>query len=122
MRTATKSTLSSIHCLPAASDGEPEISGFGEARDPSISLAVDAHTRGGIVSSAADPGNVDEVVRVLLQADHVAIHLIVAREVMKCARRDGVSMLPEEKWIEWEEWGDPALEKYIKAHIYDPVL
>ncbi|KAK4453231.1 NADP-dependent malic enzyme [Podospora aff. communis PSN243] len=48
--------------------------------------------------------------------------LIVAREVMKCARRDGVSMLPEEKWVEWEEWGDPALEKYIKAHIYDPVF
>jgi len=48
--------------------------------------------------------------------------LIVAREVMKCARRDGVSELPEEQWLEWEEWGDPALEKYIKAHIYDPIF
>jgi len=48
--------------------------------------------------------------------------LIVAREVMKAARRDGVSQLPEEQWLEWEEWGDPALDKYIKAHIYDPEL
>jgi len=31
MRTTTKSSLSSIHCLPVASDGEPEISGFGES-------------------------------------------------------------------------------------------
>ncbi|CAK7202324.1 hypothetical protein SEUCBS139899_005046 [Sporothrix eucalyptigena] len=46
--------------------------------------------------------------------------LIVAREVMKAARRDGVSTLPEEQWIEWEEWGDVALTKYIKQHIYDP--
>ncbi|KAK4148089.1 NADP-dependent malic enzyme [Dichotomopilus funicola] len=48
--------------------------------------------------------------------------LIVAREVMKAARRDGVSQLPEEQWLEWEEWGDPALDKYIKARIYDPEL
>jgi malate dehydrogenase (oxaloacetate-decarboxylating)(NADP+) len=48
--------------------------------------------------------------------------LIVAREVMKAARRDGVSQLPEEQWLEWEEWGDLALDKYIKAHIYDPEL
>jgi malate dehydrogenase (oxaloacetate-decarboxylating)(NADP+) len=48
--------------------------------------------------------------------------LIVAREVMKAARRDGVSQLPEELWLEWEEWGDPALDKYIKARIYDPQL
>lgn len=48
--------------------------------------------------------------------------LVVAREVMKAARRDGVSMLPEAQWNEWEEWGDPALEKFIKEHIYDPVL
>jgi malate dehydrogenase (oxaloacetate-decarboxylating)(NADP+) len=46
--------------------------------------------------------------------------LIVAREVMKCARRDGVSMLPEETWIEWEEWGDVALTAWIKKQIYDP--
>ncbi|GAB1315027.1 hypothetical protein MFIFM68171_05237 [Madurella fahalii] len=48
--------------------------------------------------------------------------IIVAREVMKAARRDGVSQLPEEQWLEWEEWGDPALDKYIKARIYDPQL
>ena len=47
--------------------------------------------------------------------------LVVAREVMKAARRDGVSSLPEEKWVEWEEWGDVALTKYIKDHIYDPL-
>ena len=47
--------------------------------------------------------------------------LVVAREVMKAARRDGVSGLPEEKWIEWEEWGDVALTKYIKERIYDPL-
>ncbi|KAL2023846.1 hypothetical protein VTK56DRAFT_1113 [Thermocarpiscus australiensis] len=48
--------------------------------------------------------------------------LVVAREVMKAARRDGVSQLPEEQWLEWEELGDPALDKYIKARIYDPQL
>ena len=46
--------------------------------------------------------------------------VIVAREVMKCARRDGVSMLPEETWVEWEEWGDVALTAWIKKQIYDP--
>ncbi|KAL1889431.1 hypothetical protein Sste5346_008915 [Sporothrix stenoceras] len=46
--------------------------------------------------------------------------LVVAREVMKAARRDGVSTLPEEQWVEWEEWGDVALTKYIKHKIYDP--
>ncbi|KAK0636175.1 malic enzyme [Bombardia bombarda] len=46
--------------------------------------------------------------------------IIVAREVMKSARREGVSALPESQWLEWEEWGDPALTKYIKEHIYDP--
>ncbi|KAK3377762.1 hypothetical protein B0H63DRAFT_397960 [Podospora didyma] len=49
-------------------------------------------------------------------------NIIVAREVMKAARRDGVSTLPEEQWAEWEEWGDPALTKYIKEHVYDPVF
>ncbi|KAK4189606.1 hypothetical protein QBC35DRAFT_450053 [Podospora australis] len=48
--------------------------------------------------------------------------IIVAREVMKAARRDGVSQLPEEQWLTWEEWGDPALDKYIKERIYDPKL
>lgn len=46
--------------------------------------------------------------------------IIVAREVMKAARRDGVSALPEEQWNEWEEWGDVALTQYIKSNIYDP--
>jgi len=49
-----------------------------------------------------------------------AASVIVAREVMKCARRDGVSMLPEEQWIEWEEWGDVALMAWIKGQVYDP--
>jgi malate dehydrogenase (oxaloacetate-decarboxylating)(NADP+) len=48
--------------------------------------------------------------------------IIVAREVMKAARLDGVSTLPEEQWVEWEEWGDVALTKYIKERIYDPIL
>lgn len=46
--------------------------------------------------------------------------VVVAREVMKCARRDGVSELPESLWNEWEEWGDVALEKWIKERVYDP--
>ncbi|KAM4056144.1 malic enzyme, NAD binding domain-containing protein [Hirsutella rhossiliensis] len=47
--------------------------------------------------------------------------VIVAREVMKAARRDGVSDLPEAMWNEWEEWGDVALTTYIKQRIYDPM-
>lgn len=47
--------------------------------------------------------------------------IVVAREVMKTARRDGVSGLPEEQWLEWEEWGDVALTRYIRERIYDPV-
>ncbi|KAG9255363.1 NADP-dependent malic enzyme [Emericellopsis atlantica] len=47
--------------------------------------------------------------------------LVVAREVMKAARRDGVSDLPEEQWVEWEEWGDVALVSFIKSQVYDPV-
>ncbi|OAA60487.1 malic enzyme [Niveomyces insectorum RCEF 264] len=46
--------------------------------------------------------------------------LVVAREVMKAARRDGVSTLPDAQWTEWEEWGDVALNKYIQQHVYDP--
>lgn len=46
--------------------------------------------------------------------------LIVAREVMKAARREGVSELPESQWVEWEEWGDVALTAYIKERMYDP--
>ncbi|KAK3944189.1 hypothetical protein QBC46DRAFT_375622 [Diplogelasinospora grovesii] len=78
-------------------------------------------------SAAALAGslNADEIHKGLIypRIDRVRdASIIVAREVMKAARRDGVSMLPEEQWIEWEEWGDPALEKYIKARIYDPQL
>jgi malate dehydrogenase (oxaloacetate-decarboxylating)(NADP+) len=46
--------------------------------------------------------------------------VIVAREVMKSARREGVSMLPDATWTEWEEWGDVALTSWIKKQIYDP--
>lgn len=46
--------------------------------------------------------------------------LIVCREVMKAARREGVSELPEAQWVEWEEWGDVALTAYIKERMYDP--
>lgn len=46
--------------------------------------------------------------------------VVVAREVMKTARKEGVSMLSEEMWNEFEEWGDVALEKWIKAQVYDP--
>lgn len=47
--------------------------------------------------------------------------VVVAREVMKAARREGVSTLPEETWVEWEEWGDVALEQWIKRQVYDPI-
>jgi malate dehydrogenase (oxaloacetate-decarboxylating)(NADP+) len=47
--------------------------------------------------------------------------IIVAREVMKAARRDGVSALPEAQWAEWEEWGDAAIGSYINKNIYDPM-
>ena len=46
--------------------------------------------------------------------------VVVAREVMKAARREGVSTLPEDTWLEWEEWGDVALEQWIKRQVYDP--
>ncbi|TFB02134.1 NADP-dependent malic enzyme [Trichoderma ghanense] len=46
--------------------------------------------------------------------------ITVAREVMKAARRDGVSELPESLWVEWEEWGDVALTNYIKRRVYNP--
>ncbi|KAK3308055.1 uncharacterized protein B0T15DRAFT_95578 [Chaetomium strumarium] len=78
-------------------------------------------------SAAALAGtlNADEIHKGLIypRIDRVRdASLIVAREVMKAARRDGVSQLPEDQWLEWEEWGDPALDKYIKAQIYDPQL
>jgi malate dehydrogenase (oxaloacetate-decarboxylating)(NADP+) len=46
--------------------------------------------------------------------------VVVAREVMKSARREGVSLLSEETWVEWEEWGDVALTAWIKGQVYDP--
>ena len=46
--------------------------------------------------------------------------VIVAREVMKSARMEGVSLLPEATWVEWEEWGDVALTAWIKHQVYDP--
>lgn len=48
--------------------------------------------------------------------------VVVAREVMKCARRDGVSQLADATWNEWEEWGDVALDAWIRAQVYDPVF
>jgi malate dehydrogenase (oxaloacetate-decarboxylating)(NADP+) len=68
--------------------------------------------------------NADEVHKGLIypRIDRVRdASLIVAREVMKAARRDGVSQLPEAQWNEWEEWGDVALTKYIKDRLYDPL-
>lgn len=44
----------------------------------------------------------------------------VAREVMKAARREGVSRLDNALWEEWEEWGDVALDAWIKSKVYDP--
>lgn len=46
--------------------------------------------------------------------------VVVAREVMKAARREGVSELSEECWAVWEEWGDVALENWIRKQVYDP--
>ncbi len=72
-------------------------------------------------SALASSLNAKEVHKGLIYPRIEHVHnasLIVAREVMKAACRDSVSQLPEEQWLEWEEWGDPA----IKAHIYDPGL
>ena len=40
--------------------------------------------------------------------------------VMKTARREGVSTLPDSLWNEWEEWGDVALMSYVRQRVYDP--
>ncbi|KAK3501689.1 hypothetical protein B0T13DRAFT_487702 [Neurospora crassa] len=74
-------------------------------------------------AALANSLNADEVKHGLIypRIDRVReASVIVAREVMKSARREGVSTLPEEQWLEWEEWGDVDLERYIKQHIYDP--
>ncbi|KAF4968619.1 hypothetical protein FZEAL_10360 [Fusarium zealandicum] len=77
-------------------------------------------------SAAALSGtlNADEVHRGLIYPRIERVRdasVIVAREVMKAARRDGVSELPDAQWAEWEEWGDVALTTYIKKQIYDPL-
>ncbi|KAH7152361.1 hypothetical protein B0J13DRAFT_261414 [Dactylonectria estremocensis] len=77
-------------------------------------------------SAAALAGslNADEVQKGLIYPRIERVRdasVIVAREVMKAARRAGVSELPESQWTEWEEWGDVALNTYIKQHIYDPL-
>lgn len=48
--------------------------------------------------------------------------VVVAREVMKMARKEGVSKLSEDIWMEFEEWGDVALTAWIKKQIYDPKI
>ncbi|KAJ4420777.1 hypothetical protein N0V85_000492 [Neurospora sp. IMI 360204] len=76
-------------------------------------------------AALANSLNADEVKKGLIypRIDRVReANVIVAREVMKSARREGVSTLPEEQWLEWEEWGDVALDRYIKQHVYDPML
>ncbi|PHH82056.1 hypothetical protein CDD82_7137 [Ophiocordyceps australis] len=68
--------------------------------------------------------NADEIHRGLIYPRIERVRdasVVVAREVMKTARRDGVSELPDSLWNEWEEWGDVALTTYIKQHIYDPM-
>lgn len=75
--------------------------------------------------SLAESLNADEIQKGLIYPRIERVRdasLIVAREVMKAARRNGVSALPEEQWVEWEEWGDVALTKWIKDRIYDPLV
>ncbi|KAI0119438.1 NADP-dependent malic enzyme [Daldinia grandis] len=75
-------------------------------------------------SSLSESLNAEEVHKGLIYPNIERVRdasVVVAREVMKAARREGVSTLPEEQWVEWEEWGDVALTKYIKERIYDPL-
>lgn len=75
-------------------------------------------------ASLADSLNADELHKGLIYPRIERVRdasIIVAREVMKAARREGVSGLPESQWVEWEEWGDVALTKWIKERIYDPL-
>ncbi|KAK3180963.1 hypothetical protein K4F52_007777 [Lecanicillium sp. MT-2017a] len=76
-------------------------------------------------SAAALAGtlNADEIAKGLIypRIERVGeASLIVAREVMKTARREGVSTLPDSLWNEWEEWGDVALMSYIRQRVYNP--
>lgn len=75
-------------------------------------------------SSLAESLNADEIHKGLIYPRIERVRdasVVVAREVMKAARREGVSALKEEQWVEWEEWGDVALTKYITEHVYDPL-
>ncbi|KAI0129944.1 malic enzyme [Xylariales sp. AK1849] len=75
-------------------------------------------------SSLSESLNADEVHKGLIYPRIERVRdasVIVAREVMKAARREGVSALPESQWVEWEEWGDVALTNYIKGQVYDPL-
>ena len=50
--------------------------------------------------------------------------IVVAREVMKAARREGVSTLDDTLWSEWSEWGDAVMDAWIKdpSNSYNPDL
>ncbi|KAH9901874.1 NADP-dependent malic enzyme [Xylariomycetidae sp. FL2044] len=75
-------------------------------------------------ASLAESLNADEVHKGLIYPRIERVRdasVVVAREVMKAARREGVSTLPEEQWVEWEEWGDVALTRFIKEQVYDPL-
>ncbi|KAF3919172.1 hypothetical protein ABW21_db0209782 [Orbilia brochopaga] len=48
--------------------------------------------------------------------------IAVAREVMKAARREGVSALDDSLWREWSEWGDVVMDQWIQDHSYNPDL
>lgn len=75
-------------------------------------------------ASLAESLNADEIHKGLIYPRIERVRdasVIVAREVMKAARREGVSALPESQWVEWEEWGDVALTKWIKDRVYDPL-
>ncbi|KAI1342003.1 NADP-dependent malic enzyme [Xylariaceae sp. FL0016] len=75
-------------------------------------------------SSLSESLNPDEVHKGLIYPRIERVRdasVVVAREVMKAARRENVSALPEEQWVEWEEWGDVALTKFIKERVYDPL-
>lgn len=47
--------------------------------------------------------------------------IVIAREVMKSARRGGVSKLENSQWKLWDQQGDAVLDAYIKDRVYDPL-
>ncbi|CAH0022608.1 unnamed protein product [Clonostachys rhizophaga] len=47
--------------------------------------------------------------------------IVIAREVMKSARRGGVSKLEDSQWNLWDQQGDAVLDAYIKDRVYDPL-